>query len=223
MQLPAPLRGPHPPLPRPLDAAAEAWAALQPRVRTLVVVMLAAALATGVSARVTAAEHRWGGRPRLVLTATKDLEVGADAIGAVRAVRLPPDAVPPGAVGSVPEGAVLALALPAGSVLTTAHLDARGPAAGLSEGLRAVPLDIEPGWGVAAGGWVDVWVLGAGPEPSTLVARSRPVLQVRAEDASATALVGLDEHEVAVVTGGMTLGGVLLTHAPPPRGGGPSG
>jgi hypothetical protein len=167
--------------------------------------------------RVRQAEARWGGEPRRALVAEAALPVGA-APQRLRGVRLPPGAVPDGAVARVPDGAMLALPLPAGAVLTEAHLDPRGPAAGLPGGLRAVPVPVEDGWGVSAGGWVDVWVLGAGEQPAALVASSRPVLEVRGDPAGATALIGLAADEVAGTTAGLALGRVLLTHAPGPGG-----
>jgi len=173
------------------------------------------ALHTAVQARVDRAEQRWGGTPVAALVATADLAVGT-VDPPLRQVDLPSAAVPTGAVSSVPPGAVLALALPEGSVLTAAHLDERGGAAGLADGLRAVPIPVEEGWAVAAGGWVDVWVLGAGEEPARQVASSRAVLAVGDDGASRTALVGLAEHEVGPATEGLALGSVLLTHAPPP-------
>ncbi|HVM12868.1 MAG TPA: hypothetical protein VM287_00870 [Egibacteraceae bacterium] len=211
------LDGPYPVLPRPLDAASERWSALRPRVRLTVALVAAAALAGGVHARVQAADHRWGGAPVRVLIATEDLPVGAP-VTAVRRVPLPPAVVPATAVTDVPApDATLALALPRGAVLTAAHLDPRGPAAGLDERLRAVPVAVQEGWVVTAGGWVDVWVLGTGDELATLVARARPVLEVRTEGASTTALVGLDgEEEVGAATEGLALGRLLLAHAPAP-------
>ena len=148
-----------------------------------------------------------------MLPATGHLPAGSPPTGLER-VALPPAAVPPGAVRSPPEGAVLALPLPAGSVLTQAHVDPHGPAAGLPPELRAVPVPVEPGWRVEPGGWVDVWVLGAGDEPSRLVARSRSVLQVREERGELTALVALHRDEVAPVTAGLALGMILLAHTP---------
>jgi hypothetical protein len=210
------LVGSYPPLPRPLDALSERWTSLRPRVRAVVALAAVAALALGLSARIARAEARWGGPPVTVLVARQDLLVGATEL-ALRAVQLPPAAAPPGALAEVGEGAVLALALPEGSVLTSAHVDARGPAAGLSQGLRAVPLPVEDGWRVVAGGRVDVWVLGAGSDAALLVAEGRSVLEV-AEDAgtgAATALVGLAANEVGPVSEGLALGQVLLTHAPP--------
>lgn len=211
------LHGPYPSMPRPLDAASERWSALRPRVRILVAVIAVTALAGAVGARVRAAEHRWGGAPVPVLVATEDLPVGA-TVTAVRRVALPPAVVPVTAVTQPPPAdAVLALALPEGAVLTTAHLDPRGPAAGLDAHLRAVPVAVQEGWVVTPGGWVDVWVLAAGDEPATLVARSRPVLEVRTEGTSTTALVGLDgDEEVGAATEGLALGRLLLAHAPAP-------
>lgn len=176
----------------------------------LVVVALLA-----LDARGRAVDARWGGTPQPVLVATRALAVG-DTVTDVRTVRLPPVAVPRGAVATVGRDTVLALALPEGAVVTDAHVDERGPAAGLAEGMRAVPVPSEPGWGVVEGGWVDVWTLGTGEETSRLVAQRRPVLDVRADAAGLTSLIGLAEEEVGAVTSGLALGAVLLTHAPAP-------
>ncbi len=209
------LRGPLPILPRPLDAVNERWATLSSRTRLLAAVA-ALALAVGLAeARVQIAEARWGGTPVDVLVATSDLGPGADL--AVRGVTFPPGATPPGAVTTAPAGATLALALPEGAVLTEAHLDPAGPAAGLGDDVRVVPFPVESGWGVTAGGWVDVWVLGLDDVPATEVARARPVLKLTADDAGrATALVGLDVEEVGPATAGIAAGRVLLAHAPAP-------
>lgn len=209
------LDGPYPRLPRFLDAVTERWARLRPRLRLVVCVVGVLALYVAVQMRVHRAEQRWGGSPVTALVATTDLAVGT-VDPPLRQVDLPPAAVPPGAVPVVPPGAVLALALPEGSVLTGAHLDERGGAAGLAAGLRAVPVPVEDGWAVEAGGWVDVWVLGAGEQPARQVASSRAVLSVRDDGAGRTALLGLAEDEVGPTTEGLALGSVLLTHAPPP-------
>lgn len=213
----AALRGPYPALPRPLDAASERWAALQPRVRIVVTVIAVGAALAGIQARIEAADSRWGGAPVAALVATADLPVGAPLTD-LQEVALPPGAVPVTAMTArPPEGAVLALALPEGAVLTESHVDARGPAAGLDEGLRALPIPVEDGWLVTPGGWVDVWVLAAGEEPARLVARSRPVLEVREDRPSPTALVGLDgETEIGPATAGLAVGRLLLAHAPAP-------
>ena len=209
------LRGPHPRLPRPLDALSERWAVLRPRTRGLTVATCAVLAVLAVDARVRAAESRWGGAAVTVLIAERDLPVGSP-VADLASRRLPPAAVPPGALHRAPDGAVLAFALPRGSVLTRTHVHPRGPAAGLAPGLRAVPVPAEEGWGVTAGGWVDVWVLGAGNRPARLVARSRPVLEVRQYGTAPTALVGLDASEVGPTSAGLALGRVLLAHAPPP-------
>lgn len=216
-RLRAALQGPYPALPRPLDAASERWSSLRPRVRVVVAALAIAMSAVGVEVRVQAAEHRWGGPPIPVYVATDDLAVGAPLTG-LRRVTLPPDAAPAAALTQPPsDAAVLALALPDGAVVTARHVDPRGPAAGLDDGLRAVPIPVEDGWLVAAGGWVDVWVLGTPEEPATLVARSRPVLEVRDDGHSPTALVALDrDAEVGPATAGLALGRLLLAHAPAP-------
>ena len=209
------LRGPHVRLPRALDALSEWWSARAPRVRMLLGALLVVGTLLGLDARTRAVDARWGGEPRTVLVATDDLHVG-DSLKNVRPARMPPSVVPPDAVAEVGRDAVLALALPRGAVVTRMHVDPRGAAAGLDDGMRAVPIPTEPGWGVVEGGWVDVWTLGSGDEPAELVARSRPVVHVRDDPAGLTSLVGLADREVAAVTSGLALGRVLLAHAPPP-------
>lgn len=174
------------------------------------------AVLLGLDARVRAIDARWGGSPRVALLAGQDLAVG-DAVGEVREILLPPVAVPDDALTDVAASATLTLAAPAGTVLTRRHLDPRGPAAGLASGMRAVPVPTEPGWGIVAGGWVDVWVLGEGETAARQVARGRPVLQVRDDAAGLTSLVGLAGSEIQAVTAGLAVGRVLLAHAPAPR------
>ena len=210
------LHGPHLRLPRLLDACSEWWSGRPPRMRMVTGALLVVAALLALDARGRAVDARWGGAPRTVLVATDGMSVG-DRLTAVRLARLPPAAVPPGAVDGVDGEPVVALALPAGAVVTAAHLDVRGPAAGLPTGMRAVPVPTEAGWGVVDGGWVDVWTLGSGDAPSELVARQRPVLDVRTDTGGLTSLVGLREDEVGPVTSGLALGKVLLAHAPPPE------
>lgn len=209
------MAGAHPALPRPLDAAAELWAGLAPRWRTLVGLLLVLLLGAGLSARVRVAEHRWGGAPLRALVAVGDLSVGDPLDRGLRTVRLPPDALPARPLQRAPEGAVLSLALPEGAVLTEAHVAPAGAAAGLPPDLRALPVPVQEGWGVAAGGWVDVWVLG--PDGGAdLAARARPVLELRGDGADSTALLGLAADEVTSVTAALGQGRVLLAHAPSP-------
>lgn len=207
------LRGPHVRLPRPLDALSEWWSGRAPRTRMVAVGLIIVATMLALDTRARAIDQRWGGEPRTVLVATEDLRVG-DPVRAVRQVRVPPAVVPAQALEDVAETAVLSLALPRGAILTQPHVDPRGPAVGLGEGMRAVPVPTEQGWGVVEGGWVDVWTLGTGDEPSELVAQGRPVVDVLSDPSGLTSLVGLDEDEVAAVTRGLALGRVLLTHAP---------
>ena len=207
------LSGAHPALPRPVDAVAERWAQTRPRVRTLIVGLLFIGVTVAVGARIQAADARWGGQPVTVLVAEHDLWVGEPAT-ATQQLDLPPPAVPPGAVKAVDADARLALALPEGSVLTERHLDSSGPSAGLDPQLRAVPVEVDEGWGVVPGGWVDVWVLGVHGDEPALVARGRPVLEVRGEGAQVSALLGLADDEVGPTTEGIAAGRVLLTLAP---------
>jgi len=207
--------GGYPALAAPVDRICEAWARIPPRLRLVLAAVAVVGLGGWTSAQLDAAEARWGGTPVEVLVAAQDLPVGTRDPALERRA-LPPAAVPPGAVRDVPDDAVLALAVPRGHVLADAHLDERGAAAGLGEGRRAVPIPVQQGWGVEAGGFVDVWVT-AGPsdDPARLLARSSPVLAVDGEQ-EPTALVGLAADEVAALTEALSLGQVLLTHAPPP-------
>lgn len=168
-----------------------------------------------IDARVRTVDARWGGAPVPALVAAEDGPVGASPV--VRRVALPPAAVPGDAATELPDDVTLALPLPRGAVVTHAHLDARGPGAGLPAGLRAVPIPVEPGWGVTVGGWVDVWVLGGGEAPARQVAAVRPVIELRDDTGVSTALIGLEPDEVREVTTGLSIGRVLLAHAPAPR------
>lgn len=206
------LQGPPVALPAVIDRCSEHWWRLSPRSRAALVLLALIALVTAGELRVALVRHQWDGPPRRALVATTDVAVGHAP--QVRAVRLPPALVPVNAPQHVAEGTRLAFALPEGTVLTRAHLSARGPAAGLSQDLRVVPVPVDPGWDVRAGGWVDVWALSS-PGGSTRIAEHRPVLAVLSEDDPPSALVGLATTEVAAAMRGFADGEVLLTHAPP--------
>jgi hypothetical protein len=206
------LQGPPIALPAALDRCSEYWWRLPPRARVAAVVLALAMVLAGGELRVAQARNHWGGPPRRALVAVRDAAIGQPP--QVRAVRLPPALVPRDAPQQVDDGARLAFALPKGAVLTREHLSARGPAAGLQTDLRVVPIPIEPGWDVRAGGWVDVWAL-APPNQSTPIARQRPVVAVTTDDDQPSALVGLATNEVAAAVRGLVDGQILLTHAPP--------
>jgi hypothetical protein len=213
--------GPSPTWPRPVDALAERWARLPPRLRLAMIMAGLLVAATAGHMQVEAAQSRWGGDPVAVLTATERLPLGARVADGVRRTHLPPRAVPAGAVSEVDDDAVLAAPLARGAVLTDLHLDEAGPAAGLDDDLRVVPVAVREGWGVEAGGWVDVWVEGTNGAGGTAgaggpVATSRPVLQVRGDGTRPTALIGLHVDEVAAVAAA-DRDAVRLTHAPPPQ------
>jgi hypothetical protein len=206
------LQGPPVALPAALDRCSELWWGLSPRTR-MAVGMLALALALiGCEVRVAEARNRWGGPPRRALIAVRDVPIGQHP--QVRAVRLPPALVPPDAPQDVDDSARLAFALPEGVVLTRRHLSDRGPAAGLPQDLRVVPIPIDPGWQVRAGGWVDVWAL-ATPGQTMRIARHRPVVAVTGDDDRPSALVGLATTEVTAAMRGLVEGDIVLTHAPP--------
>lgn len=213
------LRGPSPALPRWLDRTAAAWADLDGRsrfaVRTIAVVVafvLAANWSTGV-------RNQWGGAPVSVWVASATLSPGELPTGLI-SQRMPPTVIPADAVFEVSDQP-LAFVLPEGAILTSRHLQPRGPAAGLRPGIRAVPIPVEAGWGVQAGGWVDVWVLGSSDGAADLVAKRCAVLAVSAANTassgSLSALVAIPEQAVAATARGLALGRVLLAHAPPPR------
>ncbi|MBW3606186.1 MAG: hypothetical protein KY460_15045 [Actinobacteria bacterium] len=182
--------------------------------RLVVVAAACTMVLLAVHAHVARVQARWGGPPRRALIAVDDASVGARP--ELRAVLLPPAMVPRDAPQSLEPDVRLALALPAGAVLTRTHVSPRGPAVGLDPHLRVVPLPVESGLDITPGGRVDVWVLAAAPGRAQRVARRRPVVGVADDDADQpTALVGLATHEVAAALRGLAEGQVLLTQAPP--------
>ncbi|CAN5892844.1 hypothetical protein BH23ACT10_BH23ACT10_21530 [soil metagenome] len=201
-------------LPALLDACSERWWRLPPRVRLLAIAALCGAVVLAAHGYVAQVQQRWGGPPRRALIAVDDVTVGGRPD--LRSVLLPPAMVPPDAPRSVEPDVRLALALPKGGVLTRAHVSPRGPAVGLDPDLRVVPLPVEPGLDIGAGGVVDVWVLAATPGRSRRVASRRPVVGVTSDDGDdPTALVGLATSEVGAALRGLADGSVLLTQAPP--------
>lgn len=207
------LQGPSPPLPAALDRCSERWWRLAPRVRFAVALLLVAAFVACGQWQISRAQRRWGGPARRALVALADAHVGERP--QVRAVDLPPAMVPPGAPQRLPADARLALALPAGTVVTRTHLSPRGAAVGLADDLRVVPLPVQAGLDIAPGGRVDVWVLAAAPGRSQRIAQRRSVVAVTGGDDDRTALVGLAAAEVGAAMRGLADGDVVLTQAPP--------
>lgn len=206
-------------LPKLIDAAARRWAGVAPRIRFVVIIAATSAVLLASHARVLVAEARWGGTPVEAWVATRDAGVGETPD--LRRVRLPPRALPAAPVTSLDPDATLAIALPEGAVLTERHVSPAGPAAGLPAGARLVPVPVDDGWAVTAGGRVDVWI--AHPVAATaatspeadLVARDRPVVDVRTDESGdLTALVSIDAGDVPDVTTGLLEGSVILSHTP---------
>lgn len=207
------LEGPPPVLPVWVDALARRWAGVPPRARTVVIGLAVLLVLAGTEVRVRRAESRWGGAPVTAWVAETDTGVGQ--VPQLRQVRLPPGALPAAPADEPDAATPLTLALPEGAVLTALHVSPTGPAVGLPEGSRLVPIPVDAGWGVVAGGRVDVWLADTSGA-TALVAARRPVLEVRGEEPDRlTALVAVEEDDVTAVAGGLGTGSVLLSHAPP--------
>lgn len=206
------LHGPPPSLPGRLDRLADRWARLPPRVRLLAVIGLLLLFGSLQAGRLAQAQAQWGGAGERIWRATTTTSAGADVAGALEAVRLPRAAIPPTAVtGPRPDAAVLALPLVAGAILTEEHLSAAGPAAGLADDERLVPIPVDRDWGIEAGSVVDVWaIVDDGQDPAPL-ATSRPVLLLRDDGPRSMALVSLHEDQVAPATAVLARGRLLLT------------
>jgi hypothetical protein len=206
----SPLQGRPPALPGPLDRLADRWARQPPRARWAALALVAALVVWAQGAHLAAVQARWGGPGVRVWVADRTVPAGADPRPALDPVRLPAGVVPPSAVtGGVPADALLSLPLVAGGVLTDVHLAPAGPAAGLADGERLVPVPVDAGWGVVAGARVDVWVGGTDAAPR-LLAEGRPVLQVAEDRVRPVALVAVDAGDVAAVTHALSRGEVLL-------------
>lgn len=206
------LYGPPLVLPPAADRLAVHWARVPPRVRVLVAALAVLLLLAGTEVRVRRAESRWGGAPVTAWVAVADAGVGE--VPELARLRLPPGALPAAPAPAPATGTPLTLALPQGAVLTEQHLSPAGPAVGLPPGTRLVPVPVDDGWGVAAGGRVDVWTVGR-DGAGRRVAQARPVLEVRADESGdLTALVAVEEDRVTDLASGLADGGIVLSHAP---------
>lgn len=140
--LPLPrLTGAPPALPPLLDRASERWWRCSPRQRLASLLALALlGLAAGIG---QAAASPWG-PPVTVHLASRDLAVGEVLTTSdTRRGSWPRDLVPPQAVTAPQPGATIVAPLPAGSVLTDAHLGEGGLHTLLRPGYAAVALDVE--------------------------------------------------------------------------------
>ncbi|MEE8601726.1 hypothetical protein [Euzebya tangerina] len=210
--MPSLLHGPPLVLPRWLDRLAERWARLPPRIRFLALILVILVLLGVQGAQVAGVQTRWGGAGQRVWRATQIVPAGGSPHDHLEAVTLPAAAVPADAVvGRVDRAAVLSLPLVQGGILTTQHLDPIGPAVSLPDDERAVPIPVELGWGIEAGGLVDVWVSPAREGELRRLAGERVVLQVQDDGRAAVALVSIPEEEVATTTTALARGSVLLT------------
>ncbi|MDP8927291.1 MAG: SAF domain-containing protein [Actinomycetota bacterium] len=155
------LNGPPPVLPAPLDRLCERWACCPPRLR--LAVLLAAVLTVFTIAGRGAARSPWG-PPAAVLVARADLPAGhvlesADLVAA----RWPARLVPAGSPSEAPNvtGTPLAIGLPEGSLLTSAHLARGGLAAELAADHVAVPVKVPEGVTLTSAQHVDLVALDA--------------------------------------------------------------
>ena len=207
--MPDPLQGPPLALPRPLDRAAERWARLPPRVRTVAVIGLVVLLGGLQAARLSAAQARWGGPGVVAWQATATSPAGGRP--AVERVRLPSAVLPPGAVTERPGmGAVLSLPLVEGAILTEVHLSPAGPVAGLPPDERLLPVPVDRDWGIEAGSSVDVWAVLDGRGATEPLATARPVVVLRDEGPRPIALVSLHADDVAEAAQVLARGRLLL-------------
>lgn len=122
-----------------LDALSDRWWGLTPRTRTVLATCLVAALLSGAALRTAASPY---GTPVAVLVAAEDLPAGAELDPSVlQRARWPGELVPEGyrldATGT------LTAPLPAGAVLTDAHVTDRGLGGLLDATDSAVPLPAE--------------------------------------------------------------------------------
>lgn len=135
------LRGAPPALPTRLDRISERWWRTGPRMRAAVIVSLViAVLAAGIG---QAASSPWG-PPTTARVAARDLGTGTVlGPGDLERRSWPVALLPSAAVDHDPLGATLLAPLPAGSVLTEAHLGRDGLGAGLVAGDAAIAVPFE--------------------------------------------------------------------------------
>jgi Flp pilus assembly protein CpaB len=154
-------------LPSWLDALSDRWWGLTPRIRASVVVAMVLVVAVAATARVAASPY---GPPVPVLVATSDLPTGTVLDeGVLRAERWPAQLAPDG--GRTDPSGTLTAPLPAGAVLTGAHVTEDGVGGMVGPGRAAVPLPAELVPELAVG--TVVQVITSGPDGGGIVLADR--------------------------------------------------
>lgn len=181
-----------------------------------------AALAVGLLVQRTVAgadavRAGWGARSPVVI-ATRDLEPGHTLrAGDVRTIELPAAATPPGALARVPSGRTVRALVLEGEVVTRRRLSesgARGVAALLPEGTRAVAVPIEPGSAppLLVGQLVDVVAAGVGADGGTAAEVLAPGVPVVAVSEQA-ATIAVEPQDVRPVVAALAAGAITLAVA----------
>lgn len=195
-------------LPAAVDRIAEGWWRLTPRTRAAVGVVTALALLVAVVLRLALSPY---GPPAVVLVTRADLAVGTTVAATdVERTRWPVELLPAASPATRAElgSARLAADVPAGTVLTRAHLRDAGPLATLAGGAAAVPIPTELLRGVTPAARLDV-VGVAGDGSGRVLARDTRVLAI--EDGTVWLEVGRDEAaDVAAAALRGTLSGAVL-------------
>jgi Flp pilus assembly protein CpaB len=194
-------------LPSWLDRLSDRWWRLSPRARSLVTLALGLAVLAGAGVRAIAAPY---GPPTTVLVARDDLAAGTIVDGdTFRPVRWPADLAPDRPVSDAT--GTLTAAVPAGAVLTEAHVTDDGLGGVVGPGRAAVPLPADLVTEVPVGTRVQV-VAAGGDGAAVVLADDAEVVTVDAgsvwlavDDAAAAdvAAAGLrGSVALAVVSGG---------------------
>lgn len=209
-------------LPRrgPLSRAALELRRRPPLRRALVgaAALLLGALVQSTVAAADAARAAWGER-RTVLVATTDLAPGEPVgRGDLRAEERPVAALPPGALGEVPPGAVVRSLVLEGEVLTRRRLGAgsrTGVAALLPAGTRAVSIPVEPGTAppLEVGQLVDVVAVSVDGDGRARSAVLVPAAEV-VEAGESAATVAVPVERVGDVVAALAAGAVSLVVLP---------
>lgn len=201
-------------LPPLLDAFAERWAGLPPRVRTIV--LLAAALAALAVAGRGAATSPWG-PPVQVVVATTDLPAGRVlTVDDLVEADWPRALVPPAASDRLEElvGRSLGAPVVAGSPVSSTHVAEGGLAAGLPPGHAAVALPAPEGVTLRSGQHIDL-LAGDGDRGGVRLASTATV--VAADET--TVWVGVRREDAAAVAGALAWGEVTVALLPEGPGG----